>query len=163
MMKNILIITTASICLTGSVQAAGEMTNLDGAAMDKISTGNFKIGIMSESDYGIGVTMQFGHLLDVKVGHQGGGADFHFWHMKLNTDSAYMNRHPLEFYASAGLGYRWEKGGQGNGLIVRAPGGADWQFTTKHWSCYLEIAPSYNFGDNNGFNLMSGTGVRYNF
>ncbi|MCJ7765519.1 MAG: hypothetical protein MUP09_06210 [Thiovulaceae bacterium] len=168
MIKRILAVTVTTLVLTASAEAAGEFVSPDGAAMDEISSGDFKLGAMVESDYGIGVSAQFGHLLDVKAGHSGAGADFHFWHMKLQTDSAFMNRHPLEFYASAGVGYRWDDSGQGEGVIVRAPGGAVWQFSSNGWSCYLEVAPSFNFGDDphgdrNGFDLMGGTGIRYNF
>ena len=168
MIKRILSVAATTFVLAGSAEAAGEFVAPDTNAMEEISSGNFKLGGMVESDYGVGVSMQFGHLLDVKAGIQGAGADFHFWRMKLETDNAYMNRHPLEFYASAGVGYRWDDSGQGDGFIVRAPGGADWQFSRNGWSCYLEIGPSYNFGkdpqgDRNGLNLMSGTGIRYNF
>ena len=167
-MKRILAATVTTLVLTASAEAAGEFVSPDATAMEEISSGNFKLGAMLESDYGIGVSMQFGHLLDVKAGDRGAGADFHFWRMKLETDSAYMNRHPLEFYASAGAGYRWDDSGQGEGLIVRAPGGAEWQFSRNGWSCYLEVGPSFNFGDDkhgdrNGFALMGGTGIRYSF
>ena len=41
-------------------------------------------------------------------------------------------------------------------------------FSRNGWSCYLEVGPSFNFGDDphgdrNGFNIMSGTGIRYSF
>ena len=168
MIKQILAVTVTTLVLSASAEAAGEFVSPDSAAMDKISSGNFKLGAMVESDYGLGVSAQFGHLLDVKAGDRGAGADFHFWRMKLDIDSAYMQRHPLEFYASAGVGYRWDDSGQGEGLIVRAPGGADWLFSRNGWSCYLEVGPSFNFGDDphgdrNGFNIMSGTGIRYSF
>ncbi len=166
-MKQSLVIAAAVLALAGSAQAAGEFVDTD-TAMEDISSGNFKLGGMYDSDYDIGGIMQIGHIIDLKVGIKGTGVDFHVWKMKLETNSAYLNRHPLEFYASAGLGYRWDDGGQGDGVILRAPGGADWQFTSNGWSCYLEIGPSYNFGkDNNdnanGFRIMSGTGIRYNF
>ena len=152
MIKQILAVTVTTLVLSASAEAAGEFVSPDSAAMDKISSGNFKLGAMVESDYGLGVSAQFGHLLDVKAGDRGAGADFH----------------PLEFYASAGVGYRWDDSGQGEGLIVRAPGGADWLFSRNGWSCYLEVGPSFNFGDDphgdrNGFNIMSGTGIRYSF
>ncbi len=167
MIKRSLVIAATTFVLAGSAQAAGEFVETDGV-MDEINSGNFKLGGMYDSDYNVGGIMQFGHLLDLKVGIDGAGADLHFWKMKLNVNSAYLKRHPIEFYASAGLGYRWQDGGQGDGLIMRAPGGADWQFTSSGWSCYLELGPSYNFGkdknDNaNGFRIMSGTGIRYNF
>ncbi len=167
MMKRSLVIAAMTLGLAGSAQAAGEFVNTDGA-MDDITSGNFKLGGMYDSDYSIGAIMQVGHILDLKVGLDGTGLDFHVWKMRLKTNSAYLNRHPIEFYASAGVGYRWEDGGQGDGVILRAPGGADWQFTSSGWSCYLEVGPSYNFGkdnndDMNGFRIMSGTGIRYNF
>ena len=165
MTKINLVTLSTLLLLSQSVQAAGEFVTTD--SIDQISSGSFKLGGMYDSDYDVGAIMQFGHLLDLKVGLDGAGVDFHLWKMKLKTNSAYLNRHPLEFYASAGLGYRWDNGGQSDGLILRAPGGADWRFTANGWSCYLEVGPSYNFGNSsnnkNGFRIMSGTGIRYNF
>ena len=163
MTKKTLLTLSTTLLLTQSVYAVGEFA--DGNALEQISSGDFKLGGMYDSDYDVGAIMQFGHILDLKVGIEGAGVDFHFWKMKFKTRSAYLTSHPLEFYASAGVGYRWDDGGQSDGLILRAPGGADWKFSKNGWSCYLEVGPSYNFGsaNKNGFRIMSGTGIRYNF
>jgi len=146
----------------------GEFTKLDKNTMKEVVSGNFKVGAMVDSSYGFGATGQLGHLLDVKLGLEGAGADFHVWSMAFKDKSAFLKKRPLEFYVSAGAGYRWSDNGEGEGFIVRTPIGADWQFSQDGWSAYLEVGPSYNFGSDsrgnkNGFKIMSGTGIRYNF
>ena len=146
----------------------GEFTKLDKSTLDEVASGKFKVGAMIDTDYGFGATGQLGHILDIKLGIEGAGADFHVWSMDFKDKSAFLRERPLEFYVSAGLGYRWNDSGQGDGFIVRTPIGADWQFSKTGWSAYLEVGPSYNFGtdtnnNRNGFSIMSGTGIRYNF
>jgi len=146
----------------------GEFTKLDNSTINKVKSEKFKAGIMADTDYGFGATGELAQVLDIKLGIQGVGADFHIWHMDFQDKSAFLQEHPLQFYVSAGLGYRWDDVGEGDGFIFRTPIGADWQFSKIGWSAYLEVGPSYNFGADknnkrNGFNLMSGTGIRYKF
>ena len=161
--------TMLTLALSTTIMAEqGEFTKLDKETMSQVASGKLKVGAMVDSDYGFGATGQLGHLLDVKLGLDGTGADFHVWSMDFKDKSAFLRERPLEFYVSAGMGYRWNDNGQGDGFIVRTPIGADWQFSKSGWSAYLEVGPSYNFGterngDRNGFRIMSGTGIRYNF
>ncbi len=158
---------STALC-TALIAQQGEFTTLDKNTMSEVTSGKFKAGAMVDSDYGFGATGQLGHILDIKLGIEGVGADFHVWSMEFKDKSAFLRERPLEFYVSAGMGYRWNENGQGDGFIVRTPIGADWQFSKTGWSAYLEVGPSYNFGTNttnnrNGFTLMSSTGIRYNF
>lgn len=153
---------------TTLVAQQGEFVKLDKETMSGVVSGNFKVGAMVDTDYGFGATGQLGHILDVKLGLDGAGADFHVWSMDFKDKSTFLRERPLEFYVSAGMGYRWNDSGQSDGFIVRTPIGADWQFSKSGWSAYLEVGPSYNFGeqsngDSNGLRIMSGTGIRYNF
>jgi len=157
-----------SLLSSALIAQQGEFTQLDKNTINKINSGNGKAGVMLDTDYGFGATAQIAHLLDIQLGIQGLGADFHLWKMDFQNKSTFLQEHPLEFYVSAGLGYRWDDAGEGDGFIVRTPIGADWQFSKVGWSAYLEVGPSYNFGRNkhnnrNGLNIMSATGIRYNF
>ena len=164
MINRFLQITLVTLALSTSLLSQqGEFTKLDKNTMSEVVSGKFKVGAMVDSDYGFGATGEFGHLLDVKLGLDGAGANFHVWSMDFKDKSAFLRERPLEFYVSAGVGYRWNENGQGDGFIVRTPIGADWQFSKTGWSAYLEVGPSYNFGDGNNLRIMSSTGIRYNF
>ncbi|MEA2073450.1 MAG: hypothetical protein U9O86_07685 [Campylobacterota bacterium] len=163
------ILTLLSILALSSSLAAqqGEFISLDKETFSDVSSGKFKVGAMVDTDYGFGASGQLGHIIDIKLGLEGVGADLHIWKMDFKDNSTFLKERPLEFYISAGMGYRWSTFGQDEGFVVRTPIGADWQFSKQGWSAYLEVGPSYNFStdtnNRNGLSFMSGTGIRYNF
>lgn len=167
MKKSITCLLSVFVFATSLMAQQGEFTSLDAETLNGLKSPKFKVGAMIDADYGFGASGQLANILDVKLGVEGVGADFHIWKMDFKDKSSFLKERPLEFYVSAGMGYRWSTFGQDSGFVVRTPVGADWQFSKEGWSAYLEVGPSYNFSTEsnkrNGLSMMGGTGIRYSF
>jgi len=138
--------------------------------------GEHKIALGMAEDYGLGVTLQLNHLVDLSLGHAGVGADFIFFRYAFMPRSKFFSKRPLDFYVGGGLGYVWDSGfaGMREGLILRTPVGAEWKFHKK-WAAYLSAAPAINFQNEQKSNgvvtvdsgpeliVMGTVGIRYLF
>jgi len=141
----------------------GTTTNAETAGAAS-NTSSFAIG--AAQDYGFGVTMQFGRMIDLSVGNAGTGVDYIITRYPFMPTSKFFSKRPLNFYVGAGLGYIWNDSfaGMKKGVVVRAPLGVDWTFH-PHWSVYGSAAPALNFKQESGtnFSVMGTIGIRYLF
>ena len=149
----------------------GTYTAPDASTLD--FSGDYDFAIGAAVDYNAGLTMQFKKMIDVSIGISGVGADFIFFRYDFMPESKFFSKKPMSFYVGGGLGYVWDEkyANMREGLILRTPIGADWQFHNK-WAVYLSAAPAINFekdtkhNNNDGdtkFIVIGTVGIRYLF
>lgn len=169
-MKNILpTLSLASLLLVSTLSnAASDIPGTFSTPTPNDFNKSIKVALVN--DYGLSVNVQFGNSFEFIIGSDGLGIDYAFWHYDLLPKNKFFAKRPLTFYAAGGAGYAWnDTNGIDEGLVIRAPAGADWKFA-KQWSVYASLAPSINFVKEQDYRdsgvelqLMSNLGIRFHF